>query len=51
MTFMSGRTRAPSGVLGDVGDQALGIGENVVAEGEHRAFRADLDALDIGVPT
>ena len=31
-------------VLGDVGDQAFGIGENVVAERQHRAFRADLDA-------
>src|SRR5579863_630990 len=38
------------GVLGDVGDQAFGIGEDVVAQREHRAFRADFDALDIGAP-
>src|ERR1700677_1555918 len=38
------------GMLADIGDEAFGIGESVVAEGEHRAFRADLDPLDIGVP-
>ena len=36
------------GVLGDIGDQAFRVGEDVVAEGEHRAFRADFDALHIG---
>ncbi len=37
-------------LLADIGDQALRIGEDVVAEGEHRALRPGLDLLDIGPP-
>jgi hypothetical protein len=38
------------GVLADIGDEAFGVGEDVVAEREHRAFRADFDPFDIGAP-
>ena len=47
---MSGRTRAAGALLADEGDQALRIGEGVVAERQHRALRPGLDLLDIGAP-
>ncbi len=48
--FLIGPHPRADRMLGDVGNQPVGIGEDVVAQREHRAFRADLDALDIGAP-
>ncbi len=45
---MSGRTRAAGPALLDEGDEAVRIGERVVAERQHRALRPGIDLLDIG---
>lgn len=38
------------GMLADIADETFGVGEEIVAERQHRAFRGGLDALDIGAP-
>ncbi len=36
-------------LLADEGDQAFGIGEGLIAEGDHRALRPGVDLLDAGL--
>src|SRR5262245_50512970 len=36
--------------VADIAHEAIGIGERIVAEGQHRALRAGLDLLHVGAP-